>query len=66
MAIEVGSSCRRCGAPVPLDQDPFTHVLALRTENGLREVLLVMCRPCGEGFATLRDRDEYARLTFFG
>jgi hypothetical protein len=58
--------CRRCGSPVTLDAEPFSHVLVLRTDHGPHEVRLLMCRPCGTGFSTLRDRDEYVRLAYFG
>ncbi len=58
--------CRRCGTALSPDAERFTHVLVLHTEHGPREVPLPMCRPCGSGFSTVRDRDEYARLTYFG
>ena len=49
-----------------MDAEPFTHVLVLRTDGGPHEVRLLMCRPCGAGFSTLADRDEYVRLAYFG
>ena len=66
MEMEAGARCRRCGAQVSVDAERFTHVLPLRGEHGDRAVQLVMCHPCGAAFSTLRDRDEYARLVYFG
>lgn len=64
--MDLGKRCRRCGTALSPDADRFTHVLVVHTEHGPRDVPLSMCRPCGSGFSTVRDRDEYARLTYFG
>jgi hypothetical protein len=66
MEVKAGARCRRCGAEVSVAAERFTHVLPLRGEHGDGAVHLVMCLPCGVAFATLRDRDEYARLVYFG
>ncbi len=58
--------CRRCGGRVPAGAQRFTHVLTHCTGDGEAAVVLVMCGPCGSGFGTVRDRDEYARLVHFG
>ncbi len=63
---EAGARCRRCGAEVSREAEQYSHVLPLEAEHGATAVQLVMCLPCGAGFATLRDRDEYARLVYFG
>jgi len=44
----------------------LAHHLFVRVDGEVREVVLRMCHPCGAGFPTVRDRDEYARLTYFG
>jgi DNA-directed RNA polymerase subunit RPC12/RpoP len=66
MATDVGLRCRRCGAEVSGDAERYVHVLPVEGEPGGRAVQLVMCLPCGAGFASLRERDEYARLVYFG
>ncbi len=67
MEMGSGARCRRCGAEVAGDADRFMHVLPLDSETGVVHVVeLLMCVPCGTGFPTLRDRDEYARLVYFG
>ncbi len=57
--------CRRCGGDVSTGSG-FAHHLFLRTDDGTREVVLPVCRPCGEEFPTIRERDEYVRLGYFG
>ncbi len=64
--LEAEPRCRRCGGIVPRDAERFTHVLPLRKEDDEAAIVLVMCGPCGSGFRTVNDRDEYARLVFFG
>ncbi len=67
MEMGSGARCRRCGVEVAAgDADRFTHVLPLEGEHGTGAVHLVMCAPCGIAFPTVRDRDEYARLVYFG
>jgi len=58
--------CRRCGAGVEEAPAALAHHLFVRVDGEVREVVLRMCHPCGAGFPTVRDRDEYARLTYFG
>ena len=64
--MSASGRCRRCGAMVSSEAEAYTHVLPVRTENGTHAVFLRMCRPCGADLSTLRDRDEYVRLTYFG
>ncbi len=64
--MNAGARCRRCGASVSSDAERFTHVLTVAAEHGPQAVVLVMCRPCGAAFPSIRDRDEYARLVYFG
>jgi hypothetical protein len=64
--IEAEARCRRCGARVPKEAEQFAHLLPVQSTCEASAVVLVMCRPCGSGFPTVRDRDEYARLVYFG
>jgi hypothetical protein len=65
MAKVPGGRCRRCGADADAAGEPFAHHLFLLGEDG-GEVILALCRPCGNDFATVRDRDEYVRLSYLG